>query len=69
MWMNKIFRLYTNQYVSTEITDYRRSTERMYPPIRTEYALRLLGKILFVIVVPISVVVNPWCIGPWYYEI
>ena len=38
----------------TEITDYRRSTEWLYFPIRTVYALRLLGKIVFVIVLPIS---------------
>ena len=45
----------------TEITDYRRSTEWncrsaewLYLPIRTVYALTLLGKILFVLVLPIS---------------
>ena len=45
----------------TKITDYRRSTEWnrrstewLYHPICTVYALRLLGKILIVIVLPIS---------------
>ena len=35
-------------------TDYRRSTEWLYLAIRTAYALRMLGKLLFVIVLPIS---------------
>ena len=58
----------------TEITDYRQSTEWLYLQIRTVYTLRLLGKILFVIVLPISgscqsmvyrsVIILRWDISP-----
>jgi len=37
----------------TEITAYRRLTEWLYLPKRTVYMLRSLGKILFVIALPI----------------
>ena len=54
---------YTNQCVyigitrhNMEITDYRRSTEWLYLPIRTAYALSFYRY---------RVVGNPWFIGPW----